>query len=450
MGRALVSPPCGCYTRDVSVLRLGGLALAALALAALLTCNDPRLGLLDGAVRKGVTDSVDSGPRTRIDVLWVIDNSGSMCQEQANLIDNFRTFVTGLANLEADTQMAVVTTDMGNPDERGNFQHHPARDFHTCTISDPEKGVYYCLSDEDCGEGGCLCGVPWLRRCEADAECPDGQACISSGGGSTVRFCSVPCQQHSECQTALTEEHVDAFSCGAPGGAPPGGAARYCVLRVCEDDTFCPAEAGYRCLPSGVPGDGEVSYCRQFVNLEIACTPGASSCPLGLACRADRTNHLWWTRPANAVANHDGRSDGRRYRGRGSPSRAGRRATCARVFRPRTRRRAGWILVRPAGQPRVSRPDDPGRRACGKQRFPSVGAREPSRPVDRSALGHPACFSHPRDERSQNRNWDRQLVRLPAGRLRHIGRQCHNRRRAVRSGRHRTSRPLIRRQYARV
>lgn len=58
----------------------------------------------------------DTPPETnQLDLLWVIDNSGSMCQEQAQLRENFGLFIEGLAAEQADFQLAITTTDM-NPD----------------------------------------------------------------------------------------------------------------------------------------------------------------------------------------------------------------------------------------------------------------------------------------------------------------------------------------------
>ncbi len=60
--------------------------------------------------------SRDELPRTQsLDLLWVIDNSGSMCQEQAQLRANFEGLIAGLAADGTDFHMAVTTTDM-NPD----------------------------------------------------------------------------------------------------------------------------------------------------------------------------------------------------------------------------------------------------------------------------------------------------------------------------------------------
>jgi hypothetical protein len=52
----------------------------------------------------------------RIDLLFVIDNSPVMAAHQANLISNYRTFMTELANMMGgvpDVHIGVVTTDLG-------------------------------------------------------------------------------------------------------------------------------------------------------------------------------------------------------------------------------------------------------------------------------------------------------------------------------------------------
>lgn len=49
----------------------------------------------------------------KVDILWVIDNSGSMGNNQDNLSKNFESFINNFLNRESipDFQMAVVTTD---------------------------------------------------------------------------------------------------------------------------------------------------------------------------------------------------------------------------------------------------------------------------------------------------------------------------------------------------
>ncbi len=48
---------------------------------------------------------------TKIDILWVIDNSGSMRTSQDLLVENFEKFIDGFRDRGYDFQMAVTTTD---------------------------------------------------------------------------------------------------------------------------------------------------------------------------------------------------------------------------------------------------------------------------------------------------------------------------------------------------
>lgn len=45
-----------------------------------------------------------------LDVLWVIDNSGSMCEEQGQIISSVQSFVARIVNAGIDLQMGVTTT----------------------------------------------------------------------------------------------------------------------------------------------------------------------------------------------------------------------------------------------------------------------------------------------------------------------------------------------------
>ncbi len=48
---------------------------------------------------------------TQIDILWVIDNSGSMASSQTNLANNFPSFINKIVDKNYDFQLAVTTSD---------------------------------------------------------------------------------------------------------------------------------------------------------------------------------------------------------------------------------------------------------------------------------------------------------------------------------------------------
>ena len=49
----------------------------------------------------------------KLDILFVVDNSGSMAQEQANLARNFPVLMQELVSAGADLHIAVVSSDLG-------------------------------------------------------------------------------------------------------------------------------------------------------------------------------------------------------------------------------------------------------------------------------------------------------------------------------------------------
>ena len=278
-------------TRLLSDATLTAACCGVAAVVALVvgSCNDARVEPMDTAVVKAVRENIASGGRTNVDVLWVIDNSNSMCEEQANLADNFRIFVEGIAQLDAAIRMAVVTTDITDSATAGAFAAKPATDFASCRQAGPKSGLL-CQADTDCGAAGCLCGVPHLRRCSVDGDCDpeSSERCISSGGGSTVRFCSPTCSGLADCRQALTDESSDAFWCSNP---PENPDRRHCLLTVCTPGGLqCANLPGYQCVASGIPGDAAAGYCRLFENHDIRCLPGqTTACPLGLTCRDNQT-----------------------------------------------------------------------------------------------------------------------------------------------------------------
>ncbi len=69
------------------------------------------LGLADGA-QKETFSFDDDGAGSKVDVLFVVDNSGSMYEEQTRLGAALNSFITGLGNV--DWQIGITTTDISN------------------------------------------------------------------------------------------------------------------------------------------------------------------------------------------------------------------------------------------------------------------------------------------------------------------------------------------------
>ncbi|MCK6550820.1 hypothetical protein L6R52_33590 [Myxococcota bacterium] len=78
--------------------------LAALALLGLVACEeDPVLRRLPEPEIQ--IDELKQKPAALVDILWVVDNSGSMVEEQQALADNFNRFITGLTVCQGTGQV---------------------------------------------------------------------------------------------------------------------------------------------------------------------------------------------------------------------------------------------------------------------------------------------------------------------------------------------------------
>lgn len=100
--------------RVIKGLRWGAGATATLAgIAGLVSaCNSHPVSYTasQASVEFIQTTSVDGSQK--LDMLWVVDNSGSMCQEQEELRTNFDAFITSLQETNLDFHIGVTTTHM--------------------------------------------------------------------------------------------------------------------------------------------------------------------------------------------------------------------------------------------------------------------------------------------------------------------------------------------------
>ncbi|MCK6547495.1 choice-of-anchor D domain-containing protein [Myxococcota bacterium] len=74
-----------------------------------------------GAVDATQVDNFDQLGRPKVDILWVVDNSCSMFEEQAGLTSNFSAFIQFAEAQRLEYQIAVTTTDVDSGGEVGRF-----------------------------------------------------------------------------------------------------------------------------------------------------------------------------------------------------------------------------------------------------------------------------------------------------------------------------------------
>ncbi|RMG18389.1 MAG: VWA domain-containing protein [Deltaproteobacteria bacterium] len=100
---------------------LACLVWALLAAGPGCSCDDTGLGrTLPPGAR---IDTFQQAEVSRLDILWVVDNSRSMIEEQQNLAENLLSFFRYLDQGDVDYQIAVTTTDAVN--DAGRFVGRP-------------------------------------------------------------------------------------------------------------------------------------------------------------------------------------------------------------------------------------------------------------------------------------------------------------------------------------
>jgi hypothetical protein len=97
--------------------RLSLLVGASVALPSLFACLDHPLKPVEYDQSQEKQDAIALTVNKDVDILFVIDNSGSMGEEQATLAQNFASFINVLERpeVEANYRIGITTTDNGNP-----------------------------------------------------------------------------------------------------------------------------------------------------------------------------------------------------------------------------------------------------------------------------------------------------------------------------------------------
>ncbi|MGC6415922.1 MAG: hypothetical protein ACON3Z_02265 [Bradymonadia bacterium] len=129
-------------------LELGLLLLAVTAAS----CNEHPVQPLEGVVTAVNRQTNELPAKTKLDFLFVIDTSNSMCQEQQNLSENFSAFSNFLFNelgASADYRLAVTNMDTDEGKARGRFLVDPAAPAvaQGCPTAD---GVGFVPNTADC------------------------------------------------------------------------------------------------------------------------------------------------------------------------------------------------------------------------------------------------------------------------------------------------------------
>ncbi len=78
-----------------------------------------------GITRVITSDVFLQEPTNEVDILWVVDNSNSMADEQEAIAQKFEAFINNIETANADFHIGVISTDLENPDQNGKLQGDP-------------------------------------------------------------------------------------------------------------------------------------------------------------------------------------------------------------------------------------------------------------------------------------------------------------------------------------
>ncbi len=163
-------------------------ALAATLGAWWAGCNQHPVEYSSGSAAIEHERDLPATNESQLDLLWVVDNSGSMCDQQAELRKNFGEFLGDVSEKPIDFNMAVTTTQIEDAfyeeiARAGHIQSTPhppvgSNEACQCANPDPESDDTECLEPEQgqFGEDAKYTGkfAPTRQQIEAAVKCTAG------------------------------------------------------------------------------------------------------------------------------------------------------------------------------------------------------------------------------------------------------------------------------------
>tara|TARA_R110002020_G_scaffold37124_25_gene112144 strand:+ start:6425 stop:8056 length:1632 start_codon:yes stop_codon:yes gene_type:complete len=170
-----------------------------------ITSNDPVIPIASaiqdglGGYEAWITDSFTQDGTVAVDILFVVDNSGSMSGNQSNLKNNFDDFMAVFVSAGVDYQVALITTDQSSfvgdvitpltPDPVGEFEDQV--DLIGSSGYAIEKGLWFAYESTTTGDASSSSSSGFLRSSARlvvvyISDEPDGSTSMTYGGGSTT------------------------------------------------------------------------------------------------------------------------------------------------------------------------------------------------------------------------------------------------------------------------
>ncbi|MFO0747427.1 MAG: hypothetical protein U1F43_17435 [Myxococcota bacterium] len=272
-------------------------------------CNHTPVANLEKSFTLKVEAGTGDDSRVKIDFLWVIDNSSSMCQEQRLLAENFERFRSSLeVNFDVDARIAVTSVDAQCDNNgtsvfaaKGKFNQHVTRGANfTCHETLP----FSCHTSDQCSD----CAV--LGNCESSGEwtckVPSTPDCDVNPNGSLNTGCQRECNTDEECKVAFGDDRyvcvnvsgnsgcvVPAPTADCPDELPPFLEKNEsvdntdlfgCIANVGVTQQIClrfeqPLKTGYMALdPTGPNADQAAAFLRPDAFLVVILISDEEDC----------------------------------------------------------------------------------------------------------------------------------------------------------------------------
>ncbi len=160
--------------------------LLPLALLAFAACPSPKLKKVLPPNER--VDTYNQLGASSIDVLWVIDNSGSMAPRQENLAKNFQSFIDVFTKTSIDYRLAITTTDIFK--EKGAFVGVPS----VISPSTPQPAQTFATSAHVGTNGS-----PYEAGLEAAQMALDLQTAANQPKLAQIDACTATCRNEPTC-----------------------------------------------------------------------------------------------------------------------------------------------------------------------------------------------------------------------------------------------------------
>ncbi len=189
--------------RTSLIARLSLLTATAVALPTLLACLDHPLKRVEYDAAQEKMEGIQIEVNKDVDILFVVDNSGSMGEEQANLSENFGSFISVLEadDVKANYRLGITTTDDSNYWCKGQGVSAAESGQFVLSSCLSRLGDFYFSGDDTNAETACtdFCDLddiaiqptttaedpdpaprPWIENIEGATNLPEGVSTIAA------------------------------------------------------------------------------------------------------------------------------------------------------------------------------------------------------------------------------------------------------------------------------